>query len=80
MSLAAPLLQMLTVPLLVSLIRISSSSSSGLYCDDMPCALYHMLFAVVKGAKTLSGRSRGEHAFYFQHSFRGDQGYAAGST
>jgi len=44
-----------TVPLLISLLRISSSSSSGLYCDDMPYALYHMLFAVVKGGKTLSG-------------------------
>ena len=54
-SLAVPPLQMLTVPLLISLLRISSSSSSGLYCDDMPCALYHMLFAVVKGGKTLSG-------------------------
>jgi len=52
-SLAAPPLQMLTVTLLISLLRISSSSSSGLYCDDMPCALYHMFFAVVKGGKTL---------------------------
>jgi len=49
---------MLTVPLLISLLQISSSSSSGLYCDDMPCALYHMLFAVVKGGKTLSGDVR----------------------
>ena len=46
---------MLTVPLLISLLQISSSSSSGLYCDDMLCALYHMLFAVIKGGKTLSG-------------------------
>jgi len=53
-SLAAPPLQMLTVPLLISLLRISLSSSSGLYCDDMPCALYHMLFAVVKWGETLS--------------------------
>jgi len=35
-SLAAPPLQMLTVPLLISRLRISSGSSSGLYCDDMP--------------------------------------------
>jgi len=57
-SLVAPPLQMLTVPLLISLLRISSSSSSGLYCDDMPCALYHMIFAVVKGGKTQSGDVR----------------------
>ena len=50
-SLAAPPLRLLTVPLLISRLRISSSSSSGLYCDDMPCALYHMLFAVVKGGR-----------------------------
>ena len=49
---------MLTVPLRISLLQISSSSSSRLYCDDMPCALYHMLFAVVKGGKTLSGDVR----------------------
>jgi len=53
--LAAPPLQMLAVPLLISLLQISLSSSSGLYGDDMPCALYHMLLAVVKGWKTLSG-------------------------
>jgi len=28
---------------------------SGLYCDNMPCALYHTLFAVIKGGETLSG-------------------------
>ena len=65
---------MLTVPLLISLLRISSSSS----CDDMPCALYHMLFAVVKGGKTLSGdvqiRSRKQkRAINSQHSFRENQ-------
>jgi len=57
-SLAAPPRQMLTVPLLISLLQISSSSSSGLYCDDMPRALYYMLFAVVKGEKTQSGDVR----------------------
>ena len=76
-SLAVPPLQMLTVPLLISLLRISSSSSSGLYCDDMPCALYHMLFAVVKGGKTLSGdvqiRSRKSVLLILEHSFREDQ-------
>ena len=57
-SLVAPPIQMLTVPLLISLLQISSSSSSGLYCDDMPRALYYMLFAVVKGEKTQSGDVR----------------------
>ena len=67
-SSAVPRLQMLTVPLLISLLHISSSSSSGLYCDDMPCALYHMLFAVVKGGKTflvMFNYARGEACFYF---------------
>jgi len=63
---------MLTVPLLISLLQISSSSSSGLYCDNMPCALYRMFFAVVKGGGTVSGdlqmRSRGELLFLSMYS------------
>ena len=74
-SSAAPPLQMLTVPLLISLLRISSSSSSGLYCDAMPCALYHILLA--QGGEdpiwwcldTLEEK----RAFNSQHSFREDQ-------
>jgi len=54
-SLVAPPLQMLTVPLRICLLQISSSSSSGLYCDDMPCALYHVLFDMSRG------RSSGEN-------------------
>jgi len=74
-SLAAPPRQMLTVPLLISLLQISSSSSSGLYCDDMPRALYYMLFAVVKGEKTQSGdvriRSRKHVLLIFSvHSYK----------
>ena len=44
---------MLTVPLLISLLHFFELIIR-MYYDDMPCALYHMLFAVVKGGKTLS--------------------------
>ena len=74
-SLVEPPLQMLTVHQLICLLQISWSSSTGLYRDAMPCALYHMLFAVVKGGKALFGdaqiRSRGSMPFFL--SFRSEK-------